>query len=93
MSNLNFCLILTATIDPKGMTFLARNSIQDRLNDYKNAFENWCKHDSINKIIFIENSGYDLTFFNDLSKKFKDKEIEIISSDPITTVELASNII
>jgi len=81
MSNLNFCLILTATIDPKGMPFLARNSIQDRLNDYKNAFENWCKHDSINKIIFIENSGYDLTFFNDLSKKFKDKEIEIISSD------------
>ena len=26
----NICLILTATIDPKGMTFLARSNIKDR---------------------------------------------------------------
>ena len=33
------------------------------------------------KIIFIENSGYDLNFFNEESKNFPNKKIEIISSN------------
>ena len=37
MNNSEPCLILTATIDPKGMTHLVRNKIEDRLNDYKKS--------------------------------------------------------
>ena len=33
---MKICIIITATIDPKGMVFTKRNSHEDRLNDYKN---------------------------------------------------------
>lgn len=76
----NFSLILTATIDPKGMSYTVRTNVEDRLNDYKRSFNFWIKQDKIKKIIFIENSGYDISYFNKLSKN-SNKEIEIISSD------------
>jgi len=81
MNELDFSLILTCTIDPKGMKFLARSSIEDRLNDYKSSFTKWCNNNYVKRIIFIENSGYDLTFFNQIAQNFTSKEIEIISSD------------
>jgi hypothetical protein len=76
----NLSLILTATIDPKGMSYTVRANIEDRLNDYKKSFNFWINQDKVKKIIFIENSGYDISYFKELSKK-SNKEIEIISSD------------
>jgi len=77
----NFSLILTACINPINMPFLARTSVNDRLNDYKKAFNQWCSSKYIDKIIFIENSGYDLNFFHEKAKQFPNKKIEIISTN------------
>ena len=64
MQKIDFCLILTATIDPGGMPDLVRKDVDTRLDDYKKSFNFWIKKESIKKIIFIENSNYDLTFFS-----------------------------
>jgi len=79
MNNSEPCLILTATIDPKGMTLLVRSKIEDRLNDYKKSFTKWLANPYVKKLIFVENSGYDLSFFEELKKNYKSKDIEIIS--------------
>ena len=81
MKDTNLTLILTATIDPRGMLFLKRNNVNDRLDDYKKSFSFWCNREEINKIIFIENSGYDLDYFKDYAEKINNKKIEIISSN------------
>ena len=81
MNNSEPCLILTATIDPKGMTHLVRNKIEDRLNDYKKSFTKWAENIYVKKLIFVENSGYDLSLFHNLKKNYKSKDIEIISCD------------
>ncbi len=77
----NLALILTACIEPKNIPFLERKSVSERLSDYKKSFNFWCKNNNIKKIIFIENSGYNLEYFKNLSKNYKNKEIEIISSN------------
>ena len=79
--NFNLSIILTACIKPINIPFLKRTSEIDRLNDYKKAFIKWCKNELVDKIIFIENSGYNLNFFNEESKNFPNKKIEIISSN------------
>lgn len=81
MQKNDFCLILTATIDPGNMPDLVRKDINIRLEDYKKSFEFWIKKDSIEKIIFIENSNSDLTFFKNLAQKYQNKQIEIMSNN------------
>ncbi len=81
MQKIDICLILTATVNPGEMPDLIRKDINTRLNDYKKSFEFWLEKKNIKKIIFIENSNHDLSFFYDLSKKYKDKEIEILSNN------------
>ena len=81
MYNLDFSLILTCTIDPKGMPNLVRNNVEDRLNDYKKSFNFWISNKLLKKIIFIENSGYDISYFQNLANNIKNKKIEIISSN------------
>ena len=83
----NFSIILTACINPINMPFLQRTLSDDRLNDYKIAFRKWCNNSLVKKIIFIENSGYDITFFQDEAKKFPKKEIEVISNNSNNTFE------
>ena len=78
---MKFCIIITATVDPKGMVFTERNSPEDRLNDYKKAFKIFCNQQEVSNIIFIENSGYSLDYFENERKKYLDKKIEIISSN------------
>ena len=77
--NFNLSIILSV-YKAINIPFLKRMEI-DRLDDYKKAFIKWCKNDLVDKIIFIENSGYDLNFFNEESKNFPSKKIEIISSN------------
>tara|TARA_B100001057_G_C22650681_1_gene871979 strand:- start:269 stop:1015 length:747 start_codon:yes stop_codon:yes gene_type:complete len=87
MKNLDFCLILTATINPGDMPDLIRKDIETRLNDYKKSFRFWLSKKTVKKIIFIENSNYDLTFFHELSKKNPEKEVEIISTNSNSTFD------
>ena len=77
----NYTLMLTACIKPVNIPYLERVSEIDRLNDYKETFNKWCNNKLVDKIIFIENSGYDLSFFKNKAKDFPQKEIEIISSN------------
>ena len=65
---MKFCIIITATIDPKGMAFTKRSSPKDRFNDYKKAFRKFCNQREVSNIIFIENSGYSLDYFKDEKK-------------------------
>ena len=65
---MKFCIIITATIDPKGMAFTKRSSPKDRFNDYKKAFREFCNQREVSNIIFIENSGYSLDYFQDEKK-------------------------
>ena len=61
MQKIDFCLILTATINPGNMPDLIRKDIIMRLDDYKKSFEFWLNNSNIKKIIFIENSNSDLS--------------------------------
>ena len=81
MQKIDFCLILTATINPGEMPDLVRKDVNIRFSDYKKSFEFWLKKSSVKKIIFIENSNYDLSFFRNLAEKYKDKQIEILSNN------------
>ena len=84
---LDFSLILTCTIEPEDMPNLVRSNSKIRLNDYKKAFNFWIENKYIKKIILIENSNYDLTYFKELAENFKDKEIEILSSNSNNTFD------
>ena len=87
MQKIDFCLILTATIDPGNMPDLVRKDVSTRLEDYKKSFNFWIKKETIKKIIFIENSNYDLTFFRELAHNYKNKEIEILSNNLNTSFD------
>lgn len=54
-------LLLTATIDPKGMILTGRQSPTARLRDYERAVASWCRHRNVFRaIVMCENSGYPL---------------------------------
>lgn len=80
MQNFDFSLILTCSINPKNMPDLVRSDKDLRLSDYKKSFQFWLKLKQVKKIIMIENTGYDLDYFREISLKYTNKEIEIISS-------------
>jgi len=80
MQKIDFCLILTATINPGEMPDLIRKDVNVRLNDYKKSFQFWLEKPTIKKIIFIDNSNSDLTFFKNLASQYNDKEVEILSN-------------
>ena len=81
MKNFDFALILTCTIDPGNMPNLVRKNIETRLNDYKKSLNFWINNKDVNKIIFIENSGSDVSYFRNLAKSENNKEIEILSTN------------
>jgi len=72
MSNSNFILLLTACIEPKQFKQnVKRNNAEIRLSDYKKALTLWLQHDdeNITKIIFAENSGFDLSEIKQVFEK------------------------
>lgn len=80
IKKIDLSLIITACIKPINIPYLERTSEIVRLNDYKISFKKWLDNNFINKIIFIENSGYDLEYFREEAKKYPTKEVEILSS-------------
>ena len=71
---MKICIIITATVDPKGMVFTKRNSPEDRLNDYKKVFKEFCTQQEVSNFIFIENSGYSLDYFQNEKKNIQIKK-------------------
>ena len=81
MKNFDFSIILTCTVTPIQMPNLVRSDPEIRFQDYKKSFNFWVKNAFVNKIILLENSNFDLSYFNEIAKNIKNKEIEIISSN------------
>lgn len=54
-------MLLTACIDTKDVIATARSDHALRLSDYKLAFGKYITHSGIKKLIFCENSGYDMS--------------------------------
>lgn len=73
----NVCLILTATVDVCGIAFMDRSDPAIRLKDYENSLEKWLTLGFAKKIVFIENSGFDLTKLNRFVGLFAIKNISI----------------
>ena len=77
----NYCLILTCTIDVKGVAFMERSNINQRFNDYYSALKMWLESGSAKRIVFVENSGAELSAFKALATKYSEKNVEFISFD------------
>jgi hypothetical protein len=72
-------LLLTATIDPGATIMVVRRDPLVRLQDYRSALEAWLSSAAVAKIVFCENSGYDLAPLQRLATPRVGKEVEFIS--------------
>lgn len=75
MKNNRFLLLMTVCIAPTQVNVgdnskLSRTNVNLRLSDYLSAFTYWLeyKDDRIGGILFVENSGYDLTLFRNIAE-------------------------
>ena len=74
-------LLLTATVTPPtDAVKLARTDPVHRLQDYYNALTAYLNmpDSAFTKIVFVENSGSDISTLRDLAGKYPNKEIEFI---------------
>jgi len=78
--NPNICILLTATIDPKGVIFVERNNPIIRENDYIKALKRWINMQEFS-VVFCENSGYKIDKIKNVIKKHRKKNIEILQFD------------
>ncbi len=82
LDNKNFCLILGCTINPNRVQNLERKSPLIRLEDYKISLNKWLQNKATDKIVIVENSGYDLSELKKIANEFKDfKKVEFLSTD------------
>ncbi len=77
-----FCLLLTASIDPKNCAFLKRSDPKIREKDYLNALKKWIDKTKY-PIVFCENSGFDISQINKTAEEGRKlgREIEVIQFD------------
>ena len=77
----NLVVVLTATIDVGDIRYTARRDPLTRLADYKHALKQWLADESVSKIIFCENSGFDLTEIEKVcaGQSHGNKDVEILS--------------
>lgn len=74
------CLILTATVQVSSdLCFTIRKDPSVRLADYKAAFAKWVHNPHVTAIVFVENSGFDLSEFRTIAKGARQKQIEFLS--------------
>jgi len=72
----NFCILLTATIDPNNCIFTKRSDPKVREQDYLQSLELWLINTNL-KIVFCENSGYNLKNIISLASKYPGR-VEIV---------------
>lgn len=74
----NFVLLLTACINPKGMSKTVLQDKDKRLAQYKAALE-WYLQNTNVKIVFIENTCFDIS--NDYAEHIKSGRLEVLTFD------------
>ena len=62
-------MLLTATIDPKGMGYTKRSDPVVRMKDYELALSQWVQCASAGAVLFCENSGCDLDDLVSLARR------------------------
>lgn len=72
-------LFLTATIDPGATLFVERRDPRTRLHDYMSALEIWLSCAAAQRVVFCENSGFDLTPLAHLAARHRACTVEFIS--------------
>ncbi len=77
----NMVLLLTATVDPREIVLLKRKDPIIRFHDYKKALYQWLSVPYPRKIVFCENSTWDLKELKQLYNRYNpyNKELEILS--------------
>lgn len=73
------CVILTATVTVGDICLTARTDPKVRLADYKSAFSKWLADPSVETLVLVENSGFDLSEFEDIAKSRKPNQVELLS--------------
>lgn len=82
MKNTNTCIVLTCTIDVRGVAFTERSDTDIRHEDYKRALSKWLKNQFVDRIILVENSNYDLSELKQVADAVRNKKkVEFISFD------------
>jgi hypothetical protein len=78
-----YLLVMTATIAPPANAKVKRSSPQVRLEDYKRALRYWLRypHTSAEQILFLENSGADLSELRAIAETDNpfNREVEFLS--------------
>ena len=81
-----FLVVLTATITPSQGAKVIRNDPKVRREDYANGLRFWLSHPDqrLNRILFLENSREDLSYFQHIvaAENAYGKEVEFVSTDP-----------
>jgi hypothetical protein len=78
-SSRTVALLLTATIDPGATILVVRREPLLRLEDYRFALESWLSSEAAVRIVFCENSAYDLAALRRLCAPETGREVEFIS--------------
>jgi hypothetical protein len=90
----NYLLVMTATIAPPHNAQVKRSSPQVRLEDYKRALRFWLRypHASAERILFLENSGADLSDLREIAEAENplNREVEFLSL-PIRVIPPGTN--
>lgn len=78
----NFAVLLTATINPKNISYVKIDDVSERLRDYVKSIIMWILFSNASSIVFCENSNYPLDYnpFYQLAELEK-KNLEIITFD------------
>lgn len=71
----NKVIVLTACINPKGMAYTALQNIEERKKQYICAL-NWYLENTTLPIVFVENTGYDISL--DFEVFIKEKRLECL---------------
>ena len=89
-----YLLVMTATITPAHNAQVKRSSPQVRLEDYKRALRFWLSysHAAAERILFLENSGADLTALRAIAETEnpKRREVEFLSL-PVHEIPAGTN--
>jgi len=74
-------LLLTATVTPGDVIFCDRRDETVRLGDYLHAFRFWLGESHVSRIVFVENSGFNLAPFTEMMTRYRrdDPKVELIS--------------
>jgi hypothetical protein len=74
-------ILLTACVDPGEVAFVARRDPHVRLEDYKRSMRLWLANRRVPRLVFCENSGYDLTEVEKMCGQYNihNKQVELLT--------------